>query len=115
MRAIFVRMAAVAGLCAGIVAIPARPAVAQDNRQAARDVVKKWQEAIVNVRVVLKTRMSMGGREMQASDDPVDTVGTVIDSSGLTVLSLGSLNPGAMMSKLMGSAGGSGQPAVEIT
>ena len=64
-----------------------RPVAAQDNRQAARDVVKKWQDAIVNVRVVLKTRMSMGGREMQASDDPVDTVGTVIDSSGLTVLS----------------------------
>jgi S1-C subfamily serine protease len=91
------------------------PASAQDNRAAARDVVKKWQEAIVNVRVVLKMRMSMGGREMQASDDPVDTVGTVIDPSGLTVLSLGSLNPGAMMSKLMGSGGGNGQPQMEIT
>ena len=62
------------------------------------------------MRVVLKMRMSMGGREMQASDDPVDTVGTVIDPSGLTVLSLGALNPGAMMSKLMGSGGGNGQP-----
>ena len=50
----------------------------------------------------------MGGREMQASDDPVDTVGTVIDPSGLTVLSLGSLNPGALMSKLMGASSGSG-------
>ena len=36
-------------------------------------------------------------------------------ASGLTVLSLGSLNPGAMMAKLMGSAGSNGQPAVEIT
>jgi S1-C subfamily serine protease len=91
------------------------PVVTQDARVAARDVVKKWQEAVVNVRVVLKTRMSVSGREMQASDDPVDTVGTVIDPSGLTVLSLGSLNPGAMMSKLMGQAGGGGEPAVEIT
>jgi S1-C subfamily serine protease len=91
------------------------PLAAQDTRAAARDVVKKWQEAVVNVRVVLKMRMSMGGREMQASDDPVDTVGTVIDPSGLTVLSLGSLNPGAMMSKLMGAGGGNGQPSVEIT
>ena len=90
-------------------------AAPQDNRPAARDVVRKWQDAVVNVRVVLKMRMSMGGREMQASDDPVDTVGTVIDSSGLTVLSLGSLNPGAMMAKLMGSTGSSGQPSVEIT
>ena len=92
------------------------PTAAQDHRVAARDVVKKWQAAIVNVRIVLKMRMSMGGREMQASDDPVDSVGTVIDPSGLTVLSLGALNPGALMSRIMGSQGSSsGEPAVEIT
>jgi S1-C subfamily serine protease len=107
-------------LCAALLFTPvptplSTALAAQDNRPAARDLVKKWQEAVVNVRVVLKTRMSMGGREMQASDDPVDTVGTVIDPSGLTVLSLGSLNPGGMMSKLLGSMGGGGQPSVEIT
>jgi S1-C subfamily serine protease len=106
---------------AGVVALAitalATPLRAQDSRPAARDVVRKWQAAIVNVRIVLKMRMSMGGREMQASDDPVDTVGTVIDPSGLTVLSLGALNPGAMMSRIMGSSSssGSGEPAVEIT
>lgn len=99
------------------VAVLATPAEAQDTRAAARDVVKQWQAAVVNVRVVLKMRMSMGGREMQASDDPVDAVGTVIDPSGLTVLSLGALNPGALMTRLMGSASSStnGEPAVEIT
>jgi S1-C subfamily serine protease len=80
----------------------------QDARAAARDVVKKWQAAIVNVRVVLKTRMSMAGREMQSADDSVDAVGTVIDPSGLTVMSLGSLNPGAMMNKIVGASMGSG-------
>lgn len=83
------------------------PAGAQDDRAAAREIVKKWQDAIVNVRVVLKMRMSMGGREVQSMDDSVETVGTLIDPSGLTVLSLSSLNPGAMMNKIMGSAGGS--------
>jgi S1-C subfamily serine protease len=87
---------------------------AQDNRSAARDIVKKWQDAIVNVRVVLKTRMSMGGREMQSTDDSIDAVGTVIDPSGLTVMSLGSLNPAAMMNKLMGSAS-AGDQKIEIT
>jgi hypothetical protein len=112
----FVTFVAATMLVAGLVVRPGHGVVAaQDNRPAARDVVRKWQEAVVNVRVVLKMRMSMGGREMQASDDPVDTVGTVIDASGLTVLSLGSLNPGAMMAKLMGASGGNGQPAVEIT
>ena len=104
--------AAVAG-----VLVAAGAASAQDARVAARDVIKKWQEAVVNVRVVLKTRMSMGGREMQSADDSVDAVGTVIDPSGLTVMSLGSLNPGAMMNKIVGASvgGGGGENRVEIS
>jgi S1-C subfamily serine protease len=57
--------------------------------------------------------MSMGGREMQSSDDTIEAVGTVIDPGGLTVVSLGSINPGAMMTKLMGSGAAAGQ-AVEM-
>ena len=104
--------AAVAGVSAA-----AGAASAQDARAAAREVVKKWQEAVVNVRVVLKTRMSMGGREMQSADDSVDAVGTVIDPSGLTVMSLGSLNPGAMMNKIVGASvgGGGSENRVEIS
>jgi hypothetical protein len=86
---------------------------AQDDRAAAREIVKRWQAAIVNVRVVLKMRVSVGGREMQSMDESVETVGTVIDPNGLTVLSLGSLNPGSMMNKLMGSSG-SGQDRMEF-
>lgn len=86
--------------------LTAGAAGAQDERAAARDLVKKWQDAVINVRVVLKMRISMGGREMQSMDDAVDTVGTVIDPSGLTVMSLGALNPGAMMNKVMGGVGG---------
>ena len=80
------------------------PAQAQDQRAAMRETAQKWQAAIVNVRVSLKVRMSMGGREVQAMDDTVEAVGTVIDPGGLTVMSLSSLDPGAMMSKLMGAA-----------
>jgi S1-C subfamily serine protease len=92
---------------------PAPPAV-RSTEAAGRAIVERWQAAIVNVRVVLKTRMSMGGREMQAGDDAVDAVGTMIDPSGLTVLSLGTLNPGAMMSRLMGGGSG-GDDRVEIS
>ncbi len=80
------------------------PVGAQDQRSALREVGKKWQDAIVNVRVSLKVRMSMGGREVQSMDDTVETVATVIDPSGLTVLSLTTLDPGAMMSRMMGAA-----------
>lgn len=89
------------------------PLTAQDDRAAGREIVKRWQAAIVNVRVVLKMRVSVGGREMQSMDESVETVGTVIDPSGLTVLSLSSLNPGAVMNRLMGSSG-SGQERMEF-
>lgn len=82
------------------------PAFAQDTRGPYRDVARKWQNAIVNVRVSLKVRMSMGGREVQSMDDTVEAVATVIDPSGLTVMSLTSLDPGAMMNRLVGAAGG---------
>lgn len=82
----------------------AAQAEAQEPRAAMRGVAKKWQDAVVNVRVALKVRMSIGGREVQSMDDTVEAVGTVIDTSGLTVMSLSSLDPGAMMSRLMGGA-----------
>jgi S1-C subfamily serine protease len=105
---------AVCGVVMAAVALAAGPAGAQDaDRSAARELVKKWHQAVVNVRVVLKMRMSVGGREMQSMDDSVESVGTVIDPTGLTVMSLGSLNPGAMMNKLMGAAGG-GQDRMEF-
>ena len=90
------------------------PIEAQDDRAAGREIVKKWQGAIVNVRVVLKMRVSVGGREMQSMDESVETVGTVIHPSGLTVLSLGALNPGAMMNKMIGG-GGSSPERMEYT
>ena len=93
-----------AAIAVALASVLLAPVNAQDDRAAARKIVKRWQSAIVNVRVVLKMRMSVGGREMQSMDESVETVGTVIDPNGLTVLSLGSLNPGAMMNRLMGSA-----------
>jgi S1-C subfamily serine protease len=99
------RAAAAAGI--GLL-LTAWPAHAQDNRAAARELVKKWQDAVVHVRVVIKLRMSMKGREVRSSDDTVEAVGTVIDAGGLTVVSLGSINPGGMMTKLMGAGGNEG-------
>lgn len=104
---------AAAALLFALALAAAPPGSAQEDRAAARELVKRWQAAIVNVRVVLKMRVSVGGREMQSMDESVETVGTVIDPQGLTVLSLGSLNPGSMMNRLMGS-GGSGQDRMEI-
>lgn len=100
-------------LAAMVVAVfVAAPARAQNSRAAARDLAGKWQDAVVNVRVALKIRASMRGREAQSSDDTIEAIGTVIDPGGLTVVSLGSINPGGMMTKLMGAGAAAG---VEIS
>jgi S1-C subfamily serine protease len=104
-----------AGLAAVTLVAGAGVGAAQEPRTQARAVVQKWGAAIVNVRVVLKTRMSMGGREMQSGDDSVDAVGTVIDPGGLTVMSLGSLNPGALMNRIVGAGGGGSENRVDIS
>lgn len=90
------------------------PSAAQDERAAMREVAKKWQESIVNVRVSLKVRMSVGGREVQSMDDTVEAVATVIDPSGLTVMSLSSLDPGAMMNRFFSASGGSDDQKMSI-
>ena len=51
------------------------------SRTAAREIVRKWQDAIVNVRVTLKLRMSMGGPRDERQRRSADTVGTVIEPS----------------------------------
>jgi S1-C subfamily serine protease len=99
--------------CVAVV-LSAVTAHAQDQRAAMRDISTKWQNAIVNVRVSLKVRMSVGGREVQSMDDTVEAVATVIDPAGLTVMSLSSLDPGAMMSRLMGAGGGQGDQKMSI-
>jgi S1-C subfamily serine protease len=94
---------ALALLVAGLA--PRTALQAQDQtRAAARELVRKWQDAIVNVHIVVKMRTSVGGREIRSNDETMETVGTVIDPSGLTVVSLASINPGAMVSKMMGAA-----------
>ena len=105
---------AIAGFVVGMLVLSPAGVAAQSDRAAMREVAKKWQDAIVNVRVSLKVRMSMGGREVQSMDDTVESVATVIDPSGLTVMSLSSLDPGAMMSRLMGAMGGGGDDKMSI-
>jgi S1-C subfamily serine protease len=104
-----------AAVLAVAMVLAAGPARAQDTRAAARELVKKWQDAVVNVRVVVKLRTSVKGREVQSSDDTIETIGTVIEPGGLTVVSLGSINPGGLLTKLMGARGADVDIASEPT
>ena len=76
---------------------------------AAREVFKKHQDAVVWVSAVMKMR---GGGPMAAmgqQEQKVDAVGTVIHESGLTVVSHSNIDPTSLMNSMFAERGGSGQ------
>ena len=76
------------------------PAFAEDAADAGRRVLSKNQDAVVTVKLVVAYSVSYGGRDQQ-SESKTEAVGTVIDPSGLTVISLTAIDPSAMMKSRM--------------
>lgn len=62
-----------------------------------RAVFEKNREAVVTVKTILKVSGGGGSQEQ-----PMEVTGTVIDSNGLTVLSLSAVDPSDMMRKMYG-------------
>jgi hypothetical protein len=99
----------------GIVAAGSSRADAQtaDERATARDVVHKRGDAVVMVLATIKLRVNIGGRE-QATDQAAQANATVLDGTGLTVLSLSSLQPDDIMTRSLNQRVGPGT-RVDVT
>jgi hypothetical protein len=69
---------------------------ADDGAAAGRSILAKYQEAVVTVRLVVSYSMTMGGHSHQ-NETKTEALGTVLDPSGLTVISLATIDPSAMM------------------
>lgn len=61
-----------------------------------REILQKNKTAVVTVMLVVKERFSMGGAGSNEYEMKMEATGTVIDPSGLTVLSLFRIDPSAM-------------------
>jgi hypothetical protein len=89
-----------------VVAVTAR---ADDAAKAGREILAKSQGAVVAVKLAIKQSVSMGGRDSK-SETKTETTGTVIDPSGLTVVSLATTDPSSAMkdayARAMASRGG---------
>jgi hypothetical protein len=77
----------------GLTAFSAR---ADDAAKSGREILAKCQQAVVTVKLAIKQSISMGGRDSK-SESKTETTGTVIDPSGLTVVSLATTDPGSAM------------------
>jgi len=66
---------------------------ARDGKKAAEEILNKWQDAVITVKVVVNVRFVVEGRESDEMEEVIETIATVIDSSGLAVLSYSSVDP----------------------
>ena len=73
-------------------------AQSMEERAVARDVVKKRGDAVVMVLATVKLRVNIGGRE-QSTDQAAQTNATILDHTGLAVLSLSQLQPDDMVAR----------------
>jgi len=78
-------------------------ASADELADKGRAIFKKHQKAVVTVQVVLKTRFTMQGSAGQSGETRQDITGTVIDPSGLVVLSLTATDPSTVVQNAAGN------------
>jgi S1-C subfamily serine protease len=91
-------------ILATVLAFLGASAGADELAEKGRAIFKKNQHSVVTVQIVLKNKISMGGRGGQSSESRQDLTGTVIDPSGLTVLSLSATDPSQLVQTMMGDA-----------
>lgn len=81
---------------------------AESVETQARAISERYRDAVISVRLTTRQRMVIAGREMNKDDRVQEGVGVVIDSTGLTVLSLNAVDPlGGSMAESFGLDAGS--------
>lgn len=76
------------------------PLHALDLKTVARQAMGKWENAVISVKVIAKIKTSKGEEENQ-----FEVTGSVIDPTGLTVVSAQSIDPAGMIKALLSSTG----------
>jgi len=91
-------MIAAACACGLLLALPA---LADEISEKGRAIFKQNQQAIVTVQIVVKSKVSMEGMGDRSTESKQEVTGTVLDTSGLTVLALSAIDPGAMIQSML--------------
>jgi hypothetical protein len=105
-------------VCCGLVVAPR--CSAENLAAKGRDVFKKHQACVVTVQLVVKSKMGVAGFAGlggDARESKEEVTGTVIDPSGLTVVSLSSTDPTGLLQGIMtgfGGFGGDGEDSLKF-
>lgn len=88
-----------AGLLQGMLQFAA--GAADEITVKGREVFEKYKSAVVTVQLVMKSKVSVRGAGGDSNEAKEEVTGTVIDPSGLTVLSLAATDPTGMLRSMM--------------
>lgn len=91
------------------------PGHADELSEKGREIFNKFKHAVVTVEVVQKTTYSAQGRTSSPNESKQDLTGTVIDPSGLTVLSLSACDPSELYQRAMSRRGSDYKIDTEIS
>jgi len=90
-------------------------AQAVEEKEAGKAILSKYGDTVIAVKATVKLRVVVGGNEQLKEENEIETLATVIDPSGLSVLSFSSIDPsrifGGLFKKLKASKEG---PQVDI-
>jgi len=100
-------------LVIGVVGAAAPRARADETAEAAREIGRKLGDAVLTVRVVIKTRVVVEGRQMNESENANETVATVVSPEGLAVCALSEVDPSHQL-EMMREAGSDYQFEAEM-
>jgi S1-C subfamily serine protease len=108
------RIAALGSMISAIVTVGTAAAAPQtaDERAAARQTVAANSDAVVVVLATIKVRLNVGGRE-QTADQSTQASATILDASGLAVMSLQQIQPDDAMTRMYSRQTGGSH--VEVT
>jgi S1-C subfamily serine protease len=79
---------------------------------AGRALVKRYADAIVSVELVVTLKVKMGDREAPQREQRIEVNGTVISPNGLTVTTLGQVDPQATLEALRSGSSGGRMPEI---
>lgn len=91
-----------------LVAMMTGASFAQDSMaKTAKATSEKYQDCVIHIKATMKVEASGLGIMMgQGKEQKIETIGTIIDPSGLTVVSLSKMDPMSMMGNMSINVGG---------
>lgn len=102
-------LVAAAAVVLVVMAAHATAQEADSLKSRAKELLKTHQDAVVHVKIALKQTMSFAGQDLPGQDTQVEVTGTMIDPSGLAVVSDSEIDPMSFMMGMMGGLmGGAG-------